>query len=137
MGRDLLQKGDEEVICRRVHPLAANGRFFRCRDFLPIGDKPPEVVDSEKIEESEVVADPLNPPRVPGLTQDVPAIDRISPVLAGRTEVVGRNPGNTGGSLFFIELEKVRVRPDIGAVMTDIDRNIPDEFEPLYWNSSP
>jgi len=128
--RELLKKGCEKVMGRSLNPLAPDGRFFRRSDF-PVGDKAPEVVDAQDIKELKIVAYPFEPPLVPRILKGVPSIDRVSPELSCLAEVIRRNTCNKGGPLFSVQLKEVRMRPYIGTIVIDVDRNITDQLQPF------
>src|SRR5437762_794492 len=48
---------------------------------------------------------------VTGLRRDIPSIERVSPKLTGRTEIVGGNPGDIVVNAFTCHEERVVVEP--------------------------
>jgi hypothetical protein len=68
------------------------------------------------------------PPRVILLRQHLPPVQRISPELSCGTEIVGRNSGHMGGTFPAIQLEVVRIPPDIHTLIGHIDGEIPDQM---------
>jgi hypothetical protein len=72
---------------------------------------------------------PGNPPGEFLAGVGLPAIDWVTPELAGRTEVVGRDARDEERFPLGIELEQVGARPDIRAVQRDEDRHVADQLD--------
>src|SRR5262249_38669201 len=87
-----------------------------------------EVVEANAVEAGEVVAQPLHPPGVAALLEHIPAVDRVAPELPGLAEIIRRDAGHDRRPLLFVELEKVRAHPHVGAVDADVDRYVADEI---------
>src|SRR5690606_15802505 len=68
-----------------------------------------------------------DPPRKTLLRMAVPAIERIAPELSGRTEVVGWHACDHPGAQVLVEVEQLRMRPDVRAVHRDEDRQVADD----------
>ena len=70
------------------------------------------------------MADPPAPPVETGDGVRLPTIERITPPLAGRAEVVRRDTSDRHRLTQIIELKQPRVRPYVGAVVRHEDRRI-------------
>src|SRR5258708_33633703 len=113
---------------RTGHPASVNrGRFAR-RNF-PIGGESAEVIDADDVGESQRRAEPRHPPSVSTLADDIPSVQRIAPALAGLAEVIGRDAGHDGRFAVVIELKELAVRPHVGAVAGDIDRDVAENVD--------
>ena len=51
--------------------------------------------------------------------------------MSGFAEVIGRDARDAGEPSFPVQLKQVRVRPDVGTVVIDINRNISDQADPF------
>ena len=109
----------------RLDPLAVDGGLFFGGDG-PVGFEAAEVVEADDVVEGVGAADAVDPPVEAALVQDIPAIERIAPALAGRAEVVGRHAGDADGREVFVELEEIGMGPDVGAVEGDEDGDVAD-----------
>src|SRR5579872_101419 len=113
----------EKIVTRTINPAAIHGSSVT-RGNLP------ELIESAKMVETDVIAilrrpaQPLNPPSVSTLLHDVPAVERISPPLAGLAEEVGRHASHDFRLKIFVQAEQFTVCPDVSAVMIYKDRNI-------------
>ena len=116
--------GHEQVVTGAACPPAMGCGLLVGRN-LPVFMEPAEVIQSDDVHELESSPYPGNPPGVPGLAQDFPAVQRAAPSLSGGAEVIGWNSSHNQGVATSIELEQVRPRPHIGAVMGDEYRQIP------------
>ncbi len=67
----------------------------------------------------------------------IPVVERVAPQLAGLGEVVGRHAGDHGGVAGLVEVEQLRVGPDVGAVVGDEDRGVPDDPQPQAPGPTP
>ena len=115
----------EEHEARPVHP-APVARGGRARGHLPVRREAAEVVEAHDVREPEVQADPLDPPVVAFLGENVPPVEGMAPELPVRAEVVGRNARRRRGPPVLAEHEQPAVRPDVGAVARDVDGEVPD-----------
>src|SRR5690606_23627754 len=118
----------EEVQTRTGYPRAVDRRLLPGRNLPPSGE-PPEVVHPHQIHELKDTAEPVNPPAVAGGGQHIPTVARVTPELTGRGEVVGRNPGAHCRLARLIQGEEVLVRPDVGTVVGDVDRDVPHDTD--------
>jgi hypothetical protein len=82
------------------------------------------VIEAHEIDARERLAKALDPPREVFRDQHVPAIERVAPQLSSLAEVVGRDTGDRGGLEVRAELEQLGARPDVGAVVGDVDRHV-------------
>src|SRR5664279_64754 len=85
------------------------------------------MVEAHRVREPEIEADPLDPPVVSLVGEDVPAVEGMPPELAVRAEIVRRNARNRGGPPVFAESEQPAMRPDVGAVPRDVDGQVPED----------
>src|SRR5664279_1649065 len=85
------------------------------------------MVEAHRVREPEIEADPLDPPVVSLVGEDVPAVEGMAPELAIRAEVVRRNARNRSGPPVLPEGEQPAVRPDVGAVPRDVDGHVPED----------
>lgn len=122
------RKAVEEVHRRDVHPPAVHGGLF-LRRHLPIGDQPPEMVEPDPVEQGQVPVQPIGPPVETPLPEHVPPVNGVAPQLAGGAEIVGRDPGHGRGTVVFIQLEQLPVRPDVRAVMVDVDGDVAQDLD--------
>src|SRR5581483_7070834 len=105
-------------------PVARCG--LRCGD-LPAGFEAAKVVDTHAVRLAQRVAEARDPPVVAATRQLVPAVERVAPALAGRRKVVGWHAGDDRRLARGVELEQLRPRPDVGAVVGDEDRDVTEQ----------
>src|SRR5207248_8840838 len=91
----------------------------------PIRFKSTKVIEARHIEQLERGAKPIDPPPIAALRQQIPSINRISPELAGGTEIVRRHTRNRSGISILVQLKQLAMTPHIRAVMRHIDRDVP------------
>src|SRR5579864_3290891 len=80
----------KELVTRPIHPTS----FNRCRlagGNFPELRKTAEVIETDEIAGLRCPAQALYPPLVPGSTDRVPVVQRVSPSLPGSAEIVWRN----------------------------------------------
>ena len=106
-----------------LHPPPVD-RGLRVPRHLPVRLEAAEVVEPHEVDEREHGAEAVDPPGVAGARERVPAVERVAPELAGGAEVVGRDAGLEGRPAVGGEVEELRVRPDVGAVVGDEDRDV-------------
>src|SRR5215831_8595417 len=82
------------------------------------------MIDANTIDERKQRAKPIDPPRISRSGERIPLVMRVSPELAGRTEIVRRYSCKHGGLAAGIEPEQLTPRPDVGAVVRDEDRQV-------------
>ena len=83
-----------------------------------IAFKTAEMIYSQYIKKGKLVFNPFDPPVIPRFGMVFPYIKRIAPKLARTAEIIGRDSGNINRKTAFIKLEKVLIRPDVGAVIS-------------------
>jgi hypothetical protein len=113
----------EERAARPLHPLAALGGPVAARH-LPVRLEPAEVVEPHQVEQRERGAEARGPPGEPVTRHRVPAVDGVAPELAGRAEVVGRHARLHERPAVGSQLEELRVRPHVRAVVGDEDGHV-------------
>jgi hypothetical protein len=90
----------------------------------PVGLKAAEVVQPHLVVERERAADARHPPVEAVLLQQRPLVERIAPALPGRGEIIRRNTRHPNRIPAVVELEDLRMRPHIRAVVADKDGHI-------------
>ena len=79
----------------------------------------------------------MDPPGEAALFVKVPAVKGVAPSLSDCAEIVGWNPCNDGGLTFVIQIKKFGVAPDIGAIVGNENRNIPNDGDaPLFGRTA-
>src|ERR1700752_4695794 len=116
-------QGPEEFCSGTFYPLAFGRRQSAGWNF-PVSLETAEMIQSHEIEESERRSNAIDPPPVTGVGGYVPPIKRVSPQLASRAEIIRRNTRNGGRLALLIQSEQLRMRPDIRAVVSDVDRDV-------------
>ena len=89
------------------------------------------MIDPHDVVEAAHVTDSCDPPAVSVLLHLIPVKERIAPELPVRREIIRRAPGDLNRCQVLIELELIRVGPDIDAVSRYIDRNIADNLDSI------
>jgi hypothetical protein len=87
------------------------------------------MIDSHDIAELHRLSHPLDPPAIALGGVCRPAVERIAPALSGGTEVVRRYAGHDAGTTVGIEIEQRGIRPHVGAVRGDEDRQVADDVD--------
>ena len=95
----------------------------------PVGFEPAEVIEPNHVMERERTTHASDPPVEAAVAQRVPAVQRISPALTGGREVVGRHAGDADHAAVLVQLEDLRVSPDIGAVVADKDGDVAEDTD--------
>ena len=90
------------------------------------------MVDAQIVCQGELASDAADPPLISRLFMVIPVVKRISPELACRAEVIRRHSGYGARMSFGIELEQLFVRPDIGAVGGDENRDVADDGNVVF-----
>src|SRR5581483_1132882 len=86
----------EKFVTWAIHPSAFNcGRFIRRN--LPKLRETAKVIEAYEVAGLRSPTQALNPPAISVRANRVPLVERISPPLAGRAEVVRRHAGNDFG----------------------------------------
>src|SRR5712671_2144855 len=92
----------------------------------------PVLLETAKVVETNVIdafggpAKALHPPVIAILLHHIPAVEWVAPALAGDTEIVWGDAADRCWIQVSVELEQVRIRPDIGAVIVEEDGDIAD-----------
>ena len=73
--------------------------------------------------------EPVQPPPVSGLLQRFPIVERVPPKLAGRAEIVRRHSRNHGRLAMLVEEKKIRIRPDVGRIAGNENRQVSDQMD--------
>lgn len=120
----------EQLHAGALAPLAVHGGVLGRVD-LPVGREAAEMVEADDVEQRHIALHAPDPPGVAGLFVRRPVIDRIAPELAGRGIVVGRHAGNELGAEVGLQLEQLGMRPDVGRVGGNIDRDVADDLDAL------
>src|SRR3569832_1460840 len=94
---------------------------------LPIRLEAAEVIDANAVVQLYRAANPLDPPGELAGGHLVPAVDRISPKLPGRTEIIGRNAGHDLRTAIGMQIELILVHPHVGAVVSDKDWQVAND----------
>src|ERR1043166_1347970 len=94
----------EKVRTRTLYPVARLGRW-RARRYVPGGHKSAEVVQPNRIHVSQQGTDPIDGPSVAGGAKSIPVVNRISPQLSLRTEVVRRDASHKSRSAVLVQKE--------------------------------
>ena len=107
-------------------PAAMDRGRLRRRD-RPASGKTAKMIDANEIIECHIAAQAIDPPAETVGPEPLPVVKGVPPALSGGGEVVGGDTGHRSGPSLFIELKVVTVRPDIGGIIRDKDRQIAKE----------
>ena len=99
-----------------------------CGNF-PISFKAAEMVETHHVEHLERCPHALNPPTKTISQHPLPVVERITPELSGGAEIVRRYAGHNNRPPIRLELELIRISPDICRVLRHKDRNIANEAD--------
>src|SRR5580658_778448 len=83
---------------------------------VPRGREPAEVIQANHIDVSQQSAQPIDAPPITRCTHGIPVVNRISPQLTLRTEIIGRNSAYEFWPTLLIKQEQLRVRPNITGI---------------------
>ena len=97
----------------------------------PVAVQPAEVVDAQHIIEEGGTLDAADPPAVAIRLHPVPVIERVAPELSVLGKGIGRNPGDLLRHMPVVQLEELRLAPDIRRVHRDIDGDVADQADAL------
>src|SRR5664279_1157682 len=89
------------------------------------------MVDAHDVGELQAPPQPLDPPPKTVLRHQIPTVERVSPQLAGFAEVVRWHAGLGEESAVTVEPELLLVEPDVGGIVIDVDRQIPQYAQPF------
>src|SRR6185503_6555923 len=112
-----------------LDPLADDGALLRGR-YPPVSREAAEVVDAYAVGELQAAAQAVDPPRVTVGRHALPAVERVAPALAGGAEVVRRHAGDVERPAALVEVEQLLMRPHVGAVVRDVDRQVAEQPHP-------
>ena len=118
----------EQLLARSLNPATASGRIGRIRH-VPGCRQSAEMIDPGEVDEFEGGANSLDPPAEAGSPHRVPVIGRVSPELTIGRKIVRRNARYCDRAPILPQLEERLIRPDIGAVVRNEDRNIADDLD--------
>ena len=89
------------------------------------------MIKPHEVHQLQRAAQARDPPGETARGMHLPAVERIAPQLAGRAEIIRRHAGDDGGPARLVEVKQLPVRPDVGAVLGDEDRDVADDLEAL------
>ena len=121
-------EGAEQALAGAHHPFAAPGVGRAVGDGVVIG-KADEVVDADEIIHGGHGAHAFHPPGVAVQAQTRPAVEGIAPQLTVGGKIVRRHTRYPLGHAVFVQLEHLRVRPGVGAVLGHIDGHVAKELD--------
>src|SRR5207248_1821231 len=110
------------------HPAAAP-RGAGARGDRPRAVEAQEMVNAHGVEPPHRRGETLDPPFVSRRPMRLPAILRMAPKLPVGTEYIRRTTGDGGRPAGAIEREKIRIGPDVGAVVGDKDGDVADQSD--------
>src|SRR5215472_6298106 len=97
------------------HPFAGLSSLHPGRD-VPRGLECSEVIETNDVDVTQQTSDPVDAPSVASRTKRVPVVNRITPKLSFRTEVIGRNSSDETWPPPLIQQEELRVGPHVGRI---------------------
>src|SRR5439155_19586456 len=109
------QYGTEKFGAGCRHPLARPSARCSCW-YVPGGRERAEMIEADHVYVSQKRAKAVYAPTIPCPPKSVPIIDRISPELSFRTEVIGRNAGDESRPATIVEQEQLRISPDVARI---------------------
>ena len=124
---EIFLQSPEKLNSRSFFPMAKLCCFISIRNGI-ILIKPSEMVNTYNVIKLHAVSHAKCPPRITCLFMVIPVIKRISPELSCSRKSIRWASGNTYRQIFFIKLKKLRLRPGICTVKSNIDRHIPDDL---------
>src|SRR4051812_40144146 len=95
------------------------------------------MVDADDVAMGEGLAHSLYPPVIAGVLERLPVVERIAPALAGLAESVWRDAGNNCGAEIGVQVIKMRMRPDVSAVIADEDGDVADDLDAALRGNRP
>ena len=129
--RQLAQRvsdGREQFPSRRLNPAAALRGLVAAGNF-PAGGKPAKVIDARDVKRAQRRAHPLDPPLESVAPHAVPVVKRISPKLPGGAEVIGRHAGHHDRTAVVVQLELIRIGPNVRRIVGHKNRNVADQLD--------
>ena len=126
--RQLAPDAAEQLAIRPELVLAvARGRLAG-RDGVVVR-KADEMVDAQQVEQFARGAQATDPPGEVCRLVAVPAVERVAPALAVGLKVVRRHAGDADRAAVLVQLEQLRVEPDVGGVLRDVDRHVAHQLD--------
>src|SRR5262249_27780191 len=86
-----------------------------------------KMVQAHDIHEFQDGPQPCNPPRIAGISHDVPAVHRVPPALPCSAKIVWWDTSHLSRLASVIQGEQGRMPPDISAVVCHIDREVTNQ----------
>ena len=120
-----------QVHARTLAPYAAAGILIAVRNGV-VGLKTAEVVDAEHIIDITEIFDAAHPPGEAISCHVAPIKQRVAPKLSGGGEAIRWTAGNFLRILVFIQLEQLRMCPDIDTVQRNVDRQVTNDLNALF-----
>src|SRR5215469_13809464 len=116
----------EQVSSWSFYPAAVRGSLVSCGNF-PVGFEAAEVIDAYNVVEPQGCLKTIDPPFVAGGSELFPVVDGISPQLTRGAEIIWGHARHLGRIPSRIQRKKFAICPDIGAVMSNVNRNVADD----------
>src|SRR4029077_4478627 len=111
---------------RARHPLSAlRARGFRRN--VPGSGKCSKMVKPDHVDIRQQCTEAINAPPVARCSDRVPVIDRITPELPQRAEIIWRYSANEACPVSFIQLEQSRIGPPLARIACNVERQVADE----------
>src|SRR5215471_19860049 len=124
----LARNGGEKLGARAGHPFAASRAHGSRRD-VPGGGKSPKMVEPDHVDIRQQRTEAIKAPPVARCSDGVPVINRISPELSQRAEIIGRYSGNEAWPVSLIELEQSGIGPHVARIPGNVERQVADEAQ--------
>ena len=122
--------GIEQLHAGSLLPMPASGGFC-VRGDGEIFVKAPEMVNAHHVVELEAVPHPADPPGKVRAAVEIPVVQGISPDLTVLGECIRRTARNGGGGVVLVQLEQLRVRPDVRPVGRNVNGDVPHDLDVL------
>src|SRR5687768_5689674 len=85
------------------------------------------MIESHHVKQLQHMTQSCGPPSVMRAFVDIPSVQRVSPELTGLTKIIRRSARHKRGLSLFIQIKESLVGPHIGAVVSHINRQIPNQ----------
>jgi hypothetical protein len=122
-----LSDRSEQFASRRCDPTSPLRGFVATWNF-PTSGEPTEVIDARDVQSLQRSPNAFDPPFETIGPHLVPIEKRVPPILASLAEVIGRHPGHDDRRAIGVQLELLRMRPNVCRVMRDKNRNVANDF---------
>src|SRR5262249_33925927 len=116
----------EEVSARTWDPMPGSSRRHAAR-YMPGGREPTKMIQANHIYVREQRAYTIDAPAIASALHRVPVIDRVSPQLSLRAEVIGGHASHKLWSMLFIQQEQLGICPNIGRVRRNEKGQVADQ----------